>query len=293
MDYPPLFIIGNPRSGTTLLRLIINAHAQFVVPPECGFIQWLFSSYKGWTATWCRDAGKVNKFLVDLANCRKMETWHLDMDELEKRIQVTEPASYAELCNTVLAQYMAQEKPEAVRWGDKNNYYIQHTDTLQSIFPHARFLCIVRDGRDVACSYQELINRANKSSTYYPNLPYDISEIAREWASNNQVIKNLITSEKASWVRYEDLVHKPEEAIREICAFLAVPFESRMLDFHTEKSAGEPKEMLAWKEKTQSAITVSQTQRYKKDLSEKEVFAFEEQAAVFLDFFGYPIHSNL
>jgi len=292
MSYSPLFIIGNPRSGTTLLRLIINAHSHFCVPPECGFIQWLFSTYKQWNNSWCRNNSKVDQFLVDLANCRKIETWNLDMVELKDRILTHEPASYADLCNTVLAQYMAQEKPAAIRWGDKNNYYIQHTDTLRRIFPKARFLCIVRDGRDVACSYRELIKRANKSSAYYPNLPADISEIAKEWTINNQVIRNLTASEKVSWVRYEDLVSTPKDTIQAICSFLEVPFESRMLAFHTEKAASEPAEMLAWKEKTQSAITSSQTQRYKKDLSEKEVLTFEKYAGDFLNYFGYSLHSN-
>lgn len=292
MSYPPLFIIGNPRSGTTLLRLIVNAHPHFCVPPECGFIQWLYASYKQWTVQWSQDKSKVDQFLIDLANCRKIETWHLHMDALKERIVATQPSSYAELCNTVLVQYTAQEKPTAIRWGDKNNYYIKHTDLLRHIFSEVRFLCIVRDGRDVACSYRELIKRADKSSAYYPNLPAGISEIADEWARNNQVIRNLITSDKASWVRYEDLVQSPEHTIRQICSSLDIPFDQRMLAFHTEKAASEPKEMLAWKEKTQSAITSSQTQRYKKDLSESEVLAFEKQAGAFLDFFGYSLHSN-
>jgi len=292
MHYPPLFIIGNPRSGTTLLRLIINAHSQFCVPPECGFIQWLYSSYRSWSAKWSQDQSRVDQFLVDLANCRKIETWHLDMKALQSRIQTTKPDSYADLCATVLIQYIVQEKPAAIRWGDKNNYYIQHTSILQDIFPNASFLCIVRDGRDVACSYRELIKRTDKSSVYYPNLPADISEIAKEWATNNQVIKKLIASEKATWVRYEDLVHMPEETIHNVCSSLGIPFESRMLSYHTEKAASEPAEMLAWKEKTQSAITSSQTQRYRRDLTGNEIRSFEKYAGDILDFFGYPLHTN-
>lgn len=292
MKYPPLFIIGNPRSGTTLLRLIINAHSHFCVPPECGFIQWLYSTYSGWTKAHIKSPERVDQFLTDLANCRKIETWHLDVPELKIRIQTSQPSSYAELCDTVLAQYIAQEKPKAIRWGDKNNYYIQHTNTLRHIFPESRFLCIVRDGRDVACSYRELIQRANKSSAYYPNLPSDISEIAFEWTTNNTVIQKLIDSKKATWVRYEDLVETPEKAIRTICSSLNIPYKPKMLAFHTEKAASEPREMLAWKEKTQSAITTSQILRYKKDLTDQEVVAFEKQAGRLLDFFGYPLQSN-
>ena len=78
MSEIPLFILGNPRSGTTLLRRIINAHSLYCVPPECGFVQWLYDKYGHWKQELVSNREFVDSFLTDLEKCRKIETWNLD-----------------------------------------------------------------------------------------------------------------------------------------------------------------------------------------------------------------------
>lgn len=291
MSYPPLFIIGNPRSGTTLLRLIINAHSQFVVPPECGFIQWLYHFFSSWTLADSQAPRRVETFLGALSKCRKMETWGLNYEELGKAISKNQPDSYANLCREVLNQYIRQEKPGAVRWGDKNNYYIQHLQTIEAIFPEAVFLFIVRDGRDVACSYRALHEKSSTSS-YYPNLPFEPEEIAREWAANNQRVLSRLSNLRTHLIKYEDLVSEAGDSIREICTFLGISFESGMLEFYREKTSREPHEMIAWKEKTQKRITSSQIGRFQKELSPEEIEAFELEAGNDLRNLGYTLYSS-
>jgi len=291
MAYPPCFIIGNPRSGTTLLRLILNAHSHFCVPPECGFIQWLYQFFGSWTSKDSANPKRVQSFLEELSSCRKIETWELNNEELGKAILTIQPDSYTNLCREVLNQYIRQEKPGALRWGDKNNYYIQHMETIETIFPDAVFLFIVRDGRDVACSYRALHERTS-SSAYFPKLPYATEEIAREWKDNNQQVIARLSNSKSHLVKYEDLVVKSENTIRKMCSFLDIPFESGMLEFYLEKTAREPHEMIAWKEKTQKEITSSQIGRFHKDLSEEEIESFEIVAGKDLRTFGYQLFSD-
>ncbi len=79
-EIPPFFIIGNPRSGTTLLRLMLNNHPLISVPPECGFAVWLYEKYK---AENFLDKSIVRNFIADVVKSRKFETWGIDKEAIE------------------------------------------------------------------------------------------------------------------------------------------------------------------------------------------------------------------
>jgi hypothetical protein len=72
------FIIGNPRSGTTLLRLMLNKHSEIIVPPEAGFLVWLYKNLK---VDYFNNGYKI--FLEDLKATNKIESWNLNYNELE------------------------------------------------------------------------------------------------------------------------------------------------------------------------------------------------------------------
>ncbi|MFZ1798494.1 MAG: sulfotransferase, partial [Chitinophagaceae bacterium] len=93
----PIFVLGNPRSGTTLLRLMLNAHADICIPPECGFIQWWFQKYQSWS-TQNNNHEDVAAFISDLQTSKKIETWKLDDLLLAKIILENKPVDYAGLC---------------------------------------------------------------------------------------------------------------------------------------------------------------------------------------------------
>src|SRR3972149_1986006 len=98
---PPVFVIGNPRSGTTLLRLMLNNHRNIVVPPECGFAVWWYAKYKDWSKDSCQGHHCLDRFLKDLMTSKKIETWNLDFGALGKYIQSVKPFNYAELVSCI------------------------------------------------------------------------------------------------------------------------------------------------------------------------------------------------
>ena len=175
----PIFILGNPRSGTTLLRLMLNNHPNIVIPPECGFIEWLYPKYKNWDIL--DDNSKVKSFLKDLAKTKKFETWHLDLEFISKYLSKYNPSTYQELCGLVYYSFgVENRKTDIIRWGDKNNYYITRLDVISQIYPNAQYILMVRDGRDVSASYKDL-TKLETTSIYKPNLPNKIEDIAIEW----------------------------------------------------------------------------------------------------------------
>lgn len=281
----PVFIIGNPRSGTTVFRMMLNANDDLFIPPECGFAAWLYAKYADWNG----GEEQLNAFLADLESARKFETWHVDIAELKAYINEKHPETYSEVVFLVYDFYAVKRGIEYKLWGDKNNFYLDYIDTIDKMYPKSKFLYIVRDGRDVACSYIELYNK-NLSSKYAPKLPNQIDVIAKEWADNNKKILDSFAklgSDRVFSLRYEDLVIQPESILKNICDFLGLTYSSDMLEFYNKPSFDEPGEFLQWKSKLRMGPNASSMKRYEKSFSEDDLKVFDEQAGDMLKHFGY------
>lgn len=288
---PPIFIIGNPRSGTTLLRLMVNNHPHIVVPPECGFAVWWYEKYRDWGIDAGREPQVLDGFLTDLAASKKIETWNLDYGALRDFIAAGRPADYGELVSCVYTFFGDATGKTFHRWGDKNNFYIQHIATLEAIFPEARYVHIVRDGRDVACSYRKLA-ATPMDSKYAPHLATDIAAIATEWHDNNAGAAAAFAAldpARVCVVRYEDLVTSSEAELRRICACLDEPFDEQMLQYYlwNQKAQQEPVEFLQWKRKTLEMPTDSEVGKFRRLLTAEEIAIFDRIAGDTLARYGY------
>lgn len=291
----PIFILGNPRSGTTLLRLMLACHPRLAVPPECGFALWLRDRYGDWPA-WDGSTDRLERFLDDLFAARKFDTWGLDRDALREWIHGRKPNDYRSLVESVYWHFASRRAPLATRIGDKNNFHIHRVADLVNLFPGCVFVHIVRDGRDVACSYRE-VTAANFSSQYRPNLPQPIREIAREWRSAvlaPEVATAAGTAVHLHTVRFEDLVAEPSKTLQGICQFLGEPFSELMLQYHSRNASDrlEPIETMAWKRRTLEPPDPTAIGRYKTDLLAAETAEFEAEAGDALLRFGYVSQSR-
>src|ERR1051326_8315559 len=156
------FILGNPRSGTSLLRVMLDSHSHIVSPPESGFLLWWHKKYKDWSLQDSKNDNKVEEYIADLKTSKKIETWNLDFVEIKKIISKELPSNYAQLSSLIYYSYGVNKKKYASAFGDKNNYYLNHIDEILKIYPNAYFIHLIRDGRDVACSYMDLKNLNTK-----------------------------------------------------------------------------------------------------------------------------------
>jgi hypothetical protein len=282
----PFFVIGSPRSGTSMFRLMLASHRDFAVPPECGFAVWWRAKHGGYPA-----GTTLGAFLEDLAASKKIETWGLDFARLRAALEEERPADYAGLVDAVYRFYAAREKPGFRRWGDKNNFHVREVDALRELFPAARFLHLMRDGRDVACSYLE-VNRKNLGSRYAPRFPDSVERIAELWAGDVAAARDAFgrcAPGSVMELRFEELVRSPGEVLRGVCGFLGEAFDPGMLDYprlNAEKRL-EPVEFLAWKENTLKAPLADRAGRYRADLSAPQVAAFERVAGEMLRACGY------
>jgi len=287
MTYQNVFIIGNPRSGTSLFRMMMSSHSSIVVPPECGFIQWWYKVYENWSVENSKSEEDVKKFVTDLKTSKKIETWELDYSALNTLIKEEKPNSYKELTSLVILQYGLQNKKHPTTLGDKNNYYIDHLDLLNEIYPDAKYLIIVRDCRDVVCSYLN-VNALETDSKYKPKFPDTIKEMSLDWLNKNTVILNFLESINSSnytLIRYEDLLVKPKIELQRCTEVLGLEFESEMLDYY--KNNMEPSALLDWKKKTNEQIDTSNTNKFLEQLTEFEINEIMNVTGELMSKFGY------
>lgn len=215
---PKPFIVGVPRSGTTLLRLMLDAHPDLAIPPETVFIHL--------AAEACKHASDPRQaFLETVTSHRRWKPLHIEDDLLSQRVAAIEPFDLGEALRALYGLYA--ERFGKPRWGDKTPHYLRRMTLIQKLLPEARFIHIIRDGRDVALSVKDLWFGANS-----------VEEAARQWRLG--IEKARRQSGKLPHyleIRYEDLVLDTETTLRRICDFVDLPWSPSMLDYH--KTAGE------------------------------------------------------
>ena len=271
--------------------MILTSHPAIVIPPECGFIVWLLDKYGNWGDPDSQETDRRSDFLNDLSRAKKIDTWNLDLVELERKILTNNPNNYAELCDLVYRCYGEKFQKRDAILGDKNNFHVKHLENLRRIYPDARFVHLVRDGRDVACSYREVMTM-RFMSPYAPKLETRIDKIAQEWLENTRrvlMFSKQIGKSRTITVRYEDLVSDSARVVDKLCNWLGVEHEDKMLSFYKKNRSSllEPKATLEWKKRTLEPISNVTVGRYKSVLTQAEIESFHKVASEGLKAFGY------
>lgn len=216
-------IVGCGRSGTTLVRSMCSAHSRLAIPYESHFIVPL-----GRPLARARyETGNVldlEVFLTALFGQLGYQQWGLPPAEVRQYLQDRRPSGYPEGIRCVFELYARREGKE--RYGDKTPDYVTDITMLAELFPEARFIHVIRDGRDVASSWLD---------TEWQWGPQDAEEAALYWRYG--VRKGRKAGEKLGPQRYlelcyEDLVAKPQEVLQGLCGFIDLEFEEHMLRYH-------------------------------------------------------------
>jgi hypothetical protein len=210
------FIVGASRSGTTLFRLMLDAHPELAIPHETPFMVKL--------ARKCAKSDNPNFFVDNLTSAGKWPDYHLETASLKQAINELDPFNVGDAVRTFYRLYAT--KFGKTRWGDKTPKNIGDMEEIQELLPEARFIHVIRDGRDVALS----INKA-----YWG--PSSVRDAAKWWRSRIEKARRQVkVLNYYMEIRYEDLVLHTEEVLRETCAFIDLRWDPSMLDYW-QKSA--------------------------------------------------------
>jgi len=275
---PPIFILGNRRSGTTMLRLMLTSHPNIAVPPEGGFLVRL--GWKYGNKEFC-SSESILKLIDDLFKVDNTEDWQLDRDALTVHLEKLIPCNFSTIISAIYQEYIRQKFPGKVRWGDKTTWYLDYLPMINLYYPDAQFIHLIRDGRDVAASFKAV-----------PHLPSNVEQSAMEWAWCTRTIAQFgrtLAPNRFTEVRYEALVQKPEEELNRICQFVHEPYSIEMLDFakKNRENTLEPIRHLGWKGLTLEDVTTSQIGKWQEELSTDESQSFLAIAGRMMRNLGY------
>lgn len=218
MSEGPFFVVGYPRSGTTLLRFMLASHPRLFIPGETGFIPYLRAPAN-------RPLGRREVRRVSRRIARLNVEWQGTVAEAPALEEALVEPRLGELVDELFRRRM--RGAGAARWGDKTPLYVLHMPALAAIFPGARFIHLVRDGRDVAAS------AVAKWGRRYPQRLYlDEVYILLRWAE--AVRRGRRTGARFGGgcyleIRYEELVRRPEATLRGVCDFLGEELHPDML----------------------------------------------------------------
>jgi Sulfotransferase family len=212
---PAPFIVGVNRSGTTLLRLMLDSHPELTIPPETHFVPEMIRLAR-------RDNTTRKRLVRAATDHPRWGDFGLDEEVLLSRLREIKPLNPADAIRAFYDLYA--EKEQKPRWGDKTPRYMRAMPRIERALPEARFIHLIRDGRDVALSQAE---RALDGPA--PT----ITEVAERWRRRIETAR-IHSAELDDYleVRYEDLVGDPEATLRTICEFLELPYDAAMLDYH-------------------------------------------------------------
>jgi hypothetical protein len=213
---PMPIIVGVPRSGTTLLRFMLDSHPSLSIPPETGFLAWPLH----WLKILAPREGLFRAITRLPLKSGPWTDFGLSAEALRQRLRQIEPFDLAEGLRSFYRLY-AQKQSKA-RFGDKTPLYCRHMKSIETLLPEAHFVHMIRDGRDVALSLRTM-----------PFAPAtDIPSLAVYW-------RKLVQKARRSGlecgayleVRYENLVREPARVLQSICDFIELEFDAVMLRY--------------------------------------------------------------
>ncbi len=257
----PIFVVGCPRSGTTMLSLMIHAHPRLAMPPETRFL----------IKTWRRrkkfgDLSKPQQRAALAKSCvrtgSKIRDLDLDPDETVAKI-LAGPPTIGSAFGIIFKEF-ADQRGKA-RWGDKRPAYYQEVDVLLRLFPDAQIVHIVRDGRSNVASLKRM-----------PWWPFDSIGSMAAWSQAEYCAqRNLSRLPKDTFhlVRYESLVADPRTVLGELCDFLEEDFHEDMLEPHRVTDVVPDRKH--WHENLKSGVSTAQVESWRKGLEPWELGLME------------------
>jgi Sulfotransferase family len=234
---PFLFIVGCPRSGTTLLQRMVDAHPEVAVVHETHWIPRWFEKRKGVTADGMVTPELVENVIAD----RRFTNLKVAPEDVTALLDSDSAVPYASFVSALFDLH-ARGRGKRLA-GDKTPAYVRNIPTLHSLWPEAKFVHLIRDGRDVALSVAGW-SRAESAAgrfTTYADEPVATTAVWWEWnvrvgREDGAALPEGLYHE----LRYERLVADPEAACAALCEFLGLRYDESMLAFHEGRTRDDP-----------------------------------------------------
>jgi hypothetical protein len=252
MSDGPVFMVGTMRSGSTLFRLILDAHPRIAISEETGFMGGLAAAKK--IPNWSRGQG-----------------WY-------ERLGFSEEEFDARLRDFYAGMFERHARSQGKqRWGEKTPFHSRHIAQMATVFPDSVFVAIVRHPGAVVHSLVEKFH-------------YEVADAVAYWDSTNKEILRRgleLPDDRFALLRYEDLVEHPKETLSELMEFLDEPWSDDLLRHNDVQAARGTPRISAGSTRTRDPINTDLAHRWADELDDAARALLESGAGPLARFFGY------
>jgi len=268
----PFFILGAPRSGTSLIARMLNSHSDIAVPDETKIFQTfvpLLPLYGD-----LRQPGRLQRLVADVVAWRWVRRLPNPprVDDVMERVARPELGGVFEAVLSVWAEQQGK-----ACWGDKTPNNLYFWPFIEASFPRAAVIHIVRDGRDVALSQIEA-----------PFGPKTFATAAERWVACVKQIRAIgerFGSNRYIEVHYEDLLSRPHATMTHVLQLLGWPFDPGVLQFHLD---ARPVETDAVNDvNIQRPLLTENSGKWKSVVDRRKIEVFESIGGAMLEACGY------
>jgi hypothetical protein len=275
---PYLFIVGCARSGTTLVHRIVDAHPEIAITPE---MHWITRHFKS------RNGSVVPELVSELTGHKRFAQFEIPREEFEGLLGSGEALPYPTFLSRVFDLYGKIKNKPLV--GNKTPAYVRSIPTFHALWPEAKFVHIVRDGRDVCLS---ILNwkKADHTAGRYASWEEDpVSTTALWWERKVRRAREdgaALGPDLYHETLYEELVDDPERECKRLCEFLGVPYDDAMIRFAEGKTRTDLPNARKTPKQAWLPIT-SGLRNWRTEMPVKDVERFEAAVGDLLEELGY------
>jgi len=282
---PYVFLVGCPRSGTTMLKRMVNAHPMVAITRETHWIPRTIDKQSREKQRGITPEGYVTEHLIDkLFEHHRFEQMKISREKLLSHIRSNPKLTYAELVSHIFDQYGQRKLKPLV--GDKTPTYVRKIPTLHALWPDTRFVHLVRDGRDVWLSIKDW-RMAEKSAGKFASWHVDpLVTTALWWKALVGMGRRdgaLLGEDQYREIQFQDLVSHPDVVCRQLAHFLRLPHVEAMERFYEGRTQHDSdlSTNAAWLPPTPGR------RNWKTQMEPDEIERFEAAAGDLLDELGY------
>ena len=279
----PIFVVGAPRSGTTLLQRMLRSHPRISSPTgESHFFIPLFRD-----ATTFGDLTQRKNLRSLLRRMYEINPNFLDTDlhgmqfDIEALADEFHDAGHCSVPAVIGALFSKNAIGEGkARWLDKTPYYVLHIPTILQMYPQAQFVHIIRDGRDVVLS---MIDRRHDLAVY--NI-YHGAKMWQQYIEAGREHAKTLRTDQYFELRYEDILSDPSISMRELCNFLTEAFDESLIHFQKSRDPKTKTPLL------RKDLQYDNFDKWKEKMSRRQINTFEAAAADTLGSCGYSLTTS-
>lgn len=266
----PIFVIGTPRSGTTLTARILGRHSGIFMPGETHFFPYIYADREYIDGLGAEE--RRTELMSRLGRLYRQFNEPDDQERVDRLFQ--DPAIVSQLeyslgdYQSAFSMFMAvqMQAENKRRWGNNTPKDLFYASELLAFFPDARFIVCVRDPRDFLASYQDKWKVTAEDQVDRLKRLYHPIVTTMLWKSSMRLVPQLRTRVPPGNLyvsRYEALVNDPENCVREMCAVIGEPFEPQMLEVQFSNSSEQA---------SAAGIYVSSTGKWRERLTPEETW---------------------